>query len=183
MINILQRTSPTVLHTDPQLISPEQTRALCEFTFMKDHSLVRYVHIHTKMWILFSSFSRKISSFFLHNKITHSNVNNIHFNNSCKQILHTHTNVFTPLPEITAKIGYDVGVFTILHHYDLLLNDSKVLTCKQNVHRQRLTMNSLFPLSLGYTLNVFVVMGKKSNKRRKAAKGRERLKEEYKING
>ena len=36
------------------------------------------------------------------------------------------------LPEIAAKIGYNVGVFTVFHHYNLLLDDSKVLTWSEN---------------------------------------------------
>lgn len=44
--------------------------------------------------------------------------------------LHWHTQ--THLPEITAKIGYDIGVFTVLHHYNLLLDDSKVFTWREH---------------------------------------------------
>lgn len=60
----------------------------------------------------------------------------MHSNNNHKKILHstsgTHTH--TLLPEITAKIGNDVGVFTVLHHYNLLLHDCKVLTFNKNTH-------------------------------------------------
>lgn len=36
------------------------------------------------------------------------------------------------LPQIAAEIGHNVGVFAVLHHDDLLLDHSKVLTCRAN---------------------------------------------------
>lgn len=127
MINILQRTSTAVLHADPQLISPEQTRTRCEFTLMNDHSPAMFTS--TLMCLFFSSLPKL-------NKQTNynSNGNNIHHNNSCNQICHTPAHMYSLLPEITAKVGNDVGVFTVLHHYDLLLNNSKVFTYKQHIH-------------------------------------------------
>lgn len=38
----------------------------------------------------------------------------------------------THLPQIAAEIGYDVGVLTVLHHDNLLLDHCKVLTCRGN---------------------------------------------------
>lgn len=47
-----------------------------------------------------------------------------------------HTNVRKTrkvfLPEIASKVGHDVGVFTILHHQNLLLDNGKVLPWREH---------------------------------------------------
>lgn len=46
--------------------------------------------------------------------------------------------VDSSLPQVAAEIGHDVGVFAVLHHDDLLLHHSKVLTCRANAQADAL---------------------------------------------